>query len=209
MRPRFPAVLALTLFAWLLVLTPVVCAQSMFSQNKPEQAQAARLVIEDATVAMRASREAALAKGDTAAVAKWDKAIAAATHGAALATGIETGDVTVQDAAASGLLATLGPWGMLATPFALWGLREWRAAVVLKAVKKAEAEAKANEAAAKKDAEDNLAAAKSMVNMVDQIRIKKPEVAAAMKELASNSATNFTAALTPKAKDIIAAERLT
>lgn len=158
---------------------------------------------------MRAQREAAAAKGDTAAVAKWDKAINAATQGAALATAVETGDTKAQDTAAAGLLATLGPWGMIATPFVLWGLREWRAAVVLKAVKKAEAEAKAAGEAAKKEAQENLEAAKSIVNMVDQVRIAKPEVAAAMKDLVSRTETDFTTALTPRASEIIEAERLT
>lgn len=201
--------IAAVLIGFLMVLAPTAHAQSLFSQNKPEQAQAARLVIEDATVAMRAQREAAAAKGDTAAVAKWDKAINAATQGAALATAVETGDTKAQDTAAAGLLATLGPWGMLATPFVLWGLREWRASVVLKAVKKAEAEAKANAEIAKKEAAENEAAAKSIVNMVDQVRIASPEVAKAMQTLKANTATDFTKALTPRASAIIEAERLT
>lgn len=209
MRARSPVVLSLFLVACLAMSGPPAQAQSLFSQNKPEQAAAARLVIDDATVAMRAQREAAATKGDTAAVAKWDKAINAAAQGSALATAVETGNVQAQDAAAAGLLATLGPWGMLATPFVLWGLREWRASVVLKAVKKAEAEAKANAAAAKKEAEENLQAAKSIVNGVDKLRHVDPSVAEAMKKAVSDANTNFTTAFTEKAKAIIASERIT
>lgn len=193
----------------MLVASPTAWAQSLFSQNKPEQAAAARVVIEDATVAMRASREAAAAKGDTAAVAKWDKAIAAATQGAALAAGIETGNPQTQDAALAGLAATLGPWGVLATPFLLWALREWRLGVALKAVKKAEADAKAAADAARTEAKDNLEAAKSIVNGVDRLRIASPAVAAEMKRLTSDANTDFTAAFTEKASAIIEAERLT
>lgn len=195
MRTRSPAVLSLIVCACLAMASPPAQAQSLWSQNKPEQAAAAKVVIEDATVAMRVARDMAVAKGNAAEVAKWDKAIAAATHGANLAAGIESGDVSAQDAAASGLLTTLGPWGLLATPFVLWGLREWRAAAALKVVKKAEADA--------------TAAAKSIVNMVDTLRIADPAIAESMKKLSSDANTDFTKNLTPLAKEIIAAERLT
>lgn len=201
----------------LVVLTPVTHAQSLFSQNKPEQAQAvrddARRTAEALTVEREkaiAKRDAAAANGDAATVASLEKAIerftAAITASNAVATaagGAATGDPAAEDAG----WMTLG--GLLPPPFnviAMLGLpialREWRAWQQRKA-------AAAAIAAAKKEAADNEAAAKSIVNMVDQIRIAKPEVAVAMKDLTSRTETNFTTALTPRAQEIIESERLT
>jgi len=216
MKNRKTLLLAIVL-GWMIVASPTVWAQSLFSQNKPEQvealredtqrANAAAIVQRDAAIAQR---DAAIAAGNTAAaeqltkaVAFWEKAVAASGVAATIAGASANGDTAGEDAG----WVTLG--GLLPPPFnvvAMIGLpvlfREWRAWQQRKAA--AEALAKA-----KQEAAENEAAAKSIVNSIDQIRIAKPEVAAAMKELTANTATDFTANLTPKAKEIIDAERLT
>lgn len=213
----------LAALAWIAVLTPVACAQSLFSQNKPEQAAAVRddamrasaaaTMERDATIA---KRDAALAAGNTAvaeqltkAIDRWQKAIDASNAMAAIASvgaqpsGNPAADTAAEDAGwmtLGGLLpAPFNVIAMIGIPIIVREVRGWQL----------RREAKAKLAAEKKKADENAAAAKSIVNMVDVIRIADPTVAESMKKLSSDANTDFTKNLTPLAKEIIAAERLT
>lgn len=215
--------IAAIIIGFLLVLAPVAHAQSLFSQNKPEQAQAVRddalrasaaaTMERDATIAKRdaalAAGNAAVAEQLTKAIDRWQKAIDASNAMAAIASvGAQpSGNPAADTAAEDAGWMTLG--GLLPAPFnviAMVGIP-----IIVREVCgwQLRREAKTKLAAEKKKADENEAAAKSIVNMVDQIRIAKPEVAAAMKDLVSRTETDFTTALTPRASEIIEAERLT
>jgi hypothetical protein len=158
-----------------------------------EQVAQTRTALGETIVAIDQSITLAEQDGDLKAVERLRKAREIAVKGTEAidaAINPETGEFDPSGAIIGGISSVAGPYAPLVVLFGGIGVAVWRQLAASKMAKQA---AEAN------------AAAKSIVNATDALRIASPEVKAAM--AANKDVIN--AALTPAAMAIIADERLT